>query len=118
MTDIWRSFIAQTCLYKAGKQIAFGQATMFQDRNQHNLIRDFADEISGYLNNAMIMELLSDTCLSDDPIQIGSNMRICYERLIEEKIVSQEELRFVDLWLKDIKKFSKNTEAVPAVNIT
>jgi len=118
MTDIWRSFIAQICLYKAGKQIAFGQATMFQARNGHTLIRDFADEISGYLNNAKIMELLSDTMLSDDPNQIGPNMRICYERLVEAKIIAPDELRFVDLWLKDIEKFNKNIETVPAANLT
>jgi hypothetical protein len=117
MTDIWRSFIAQICLYKAGKHIAFGRATMFQDRNQHNLIRDFADEISGYLNNARIMELLSDISLSDDPNQIGPNMRACYERLAEVKIVSQDELNLVDLWLKDIKQFSKNIETVSAGNL-
>lgn len=117
MTDIWRSFIAQICLYKAGKQIAFGQATMFQDRNEHSLIRDFADEISGYLNNAKIMELLSDISLSDDPNQIGPNMRICYERLVEAKIVSQDELHLVDLWLKDIENFNKNVEMVKVENL-
>jgi hypothetical protein len=117
MTDIWRSFIAQICLYKAGKQIAFGRATMFQERNQHSLIRDFTDEITGYLNNARIMELLSDTMLSDDPSQIGPNMRICYEQLVEAQIVPQDELHFVDLWLKDIEKFNKNIEIVPAANL-
>ncbi len=118
MTDIWRSFIAQICLYKTGKQVAFGQATMFQARNEHSLVRDFADEIAGYLNNARIMELLSDIRLSDDPNQIGPNMRICYERLVEAQIVSQEELHLVDLWLKDIKQFSKNIEITTVENLT
>ena len=64
------------------------------------------------------MELLSDTSLSDDPNQIGPNMRICYERLVEAKIVSPDELRLVDLWLKDIKQFSKKTVMVTAENLT
>jgi len=102
MTDIWRSFIAQICLYKAGKKVAFGQATMSQVRNEHSLIRDFADEIAGYLNNTRIMEMLSDIRLSDEPNQIGPNMRACYERLVEAEIIPQDELRLVDLWLKDI----------------
>ena len=63
------------------------------------------------------IELLSDISLSDDPNQIGPNMRICYERLVEATIVSQDELHLVDLWLKDIEKFNKNTETVPAGNI-
>jgi hypothetical protein len=114
MTDIWRSFVAQTCLHKAGKNIAFRQATMYQARNKHSLIRDFADEISGYLNNAKIMEILHSTELSDNPYQIGMNMRICYERLVEANIIPRDELRLVDLWLKDIEKFSVNTGMVTA----
>jgi hypothetical protein len=110
VTDIWRSFIAQICLHKAGKKVAFGQATMFQARNEHSLVRDFADEIDGYLNNAGIMELLSNIRLSNEPNQIGTNMRVCYERLVEAKIVPQNELRLVDLWLKDIGRFAKHCD--------
>ncbi|HUU17995.1 MAG TPA: STELLO glycosyltransferase family protein [Sedimentisphaerales bacterium] len=110
VTDIWRSFIAQICLHKAGKKVAFGPATMFQDRNKHSLVGDFADEISGYLNNARIMELLSNIRLSNEPNQIGTNMRLCYERLVEAKIVPQNELRLVDLWLKDIGRFAKHCD--------
>jgi hypothetical protein len=117
MTDIWRSFIAQICLYRAGKNIAFGQATMSQDRNEHNLLKDFADETPGYLNNSKIMELLSNIRLLDNPHQIGPNMRTCYERLVEEQIVSEDELHLVDLWLKDIKEFSKKTKLVTAENL-
>ena len=118
MTDIWRSFIAQICLYKTGKQVAFGRATMFQERNKHSLVRDFTDEIAGYLNNARIMELLSNIRLSDDSTQIGPNMRICYERLVEANIIPQDELRLVDLWLKDIEEFSKNIEMATSENLT
>jgi hypothetical protein len=113
MTDIWRSFIAQVCLHKAGKKVAFGPATMFQVRNEHNLIRDFTDEISGYLNNAKIMELLSNTDLLDGPNRVELNMRFCYERLVEEKIVSQNELHLLDLWLKDIERFRRDRTDLP-----
>jgi len=108
MTDIWRSFIAQICLYKAGKHVAFRQATMVQDRNKHSLIKDFADEISGYLNNAGIMELLRSVELSDNPNQIGPNMRICYEQLVAANIIPRDELRLVDLWLRDIEAFTES----------
>ena len=60
------------------------------------------------------IELPSNISLSDDSNQIGPNMRICYERLVEAKIVSQDELPLVDLWLKDIGEFNKNIEMVPA----
>lgn len=103
MTDIWRSFIAQICLYKAGKQIAYREATMFQVRNEHSLISDFKDEIPGYLNNIRIMELLSGLTLSGALDRMGENMRICYEKLAEADIIPQDEIHLVDLWLKDIE---------------
>lgn len=105
MTDIWRSFVAQICLYKTGKYIAFGEATVFQARNEHSLIRDFKDEIPGYLNNIRIIEILSSLTLSDKPSDTGNNLRLCYEKLIEVEIIPLEELHLVDLWLQDIASF-------------
>ena len=48
MTDIWRSFVAQVCLYQTGKHLAFRDATVYQTRNEHSLIKDFKDEVPGY----------------------------------------------------------------------
>lgn len=106
MTDIWRSFIAQICLYKLGKSIAFGEATVFQERNAHSLIRDFRDEVPGYLNNIKIVEILGELPLSDSPDRVGENLRRCYEKLVEAEIIPKQELNLVDLWLKDIASFS------------
>ncbi len=66
MTDIWRSFIAQVCIYALGKNIAFREPTVFQERNQHCLISDFKDEIPGYLNNKKIIDLLRSLNLSQN----------------------------------------------------
>ncbi len=102
MTDIWRSFIAQICLYKQGKNIAFREATVVQLRNEHSLIRDFKDEVPGYINNVIIMELLSGLALSEAPDRTSENLRLCYEKLVEAEIIPQEELHLVDLWIKDL----------------
>ena len=64
------------------------------------------------------MELLTRIRLSDKPNQIGPNMRICYERLVEARIIPREELHLVDLWLKDINEFSENREMVTVENLT
>lgn len=106
MTDIWRSLIAQICLYKQGKNLAFREATVFQVRNQHSLILDFKDEVPGYLNNTRIMELLGDLELSPAPDQTSANLRLCYEKLVEVGIIPDQELHLLDLWLKDIASFT------------
>src|SRR5205807_7157091 len=58
MTDIWRSFVAQRIAWTCGWSILFHQSTVRQDRNDHNLMTDFKDEISGYSNNALICKSL------------------------------------------------------------
>lgn len=105
MTDIWRSFVAQVCLHKTGKKIAFHESTTFQKRNQHSIIKDFADEVPGYLNNAKIMELLTALTLSDKPHRLIQNMRLCYEKLVVAGFLQKTELNLLNLWLKDIKNF-------------
>ncbi len=107
MTDIWRSFIAQVCLYKLDKHIAFREASMFQVRNEHSLIRDFKDEVVGYLNNVKIMELLQSLSLSNQATDVNHNMRLCYETLVEANIIPNEELHLLDLWLKDIENLTE-----------
>jgi len=44
MTDIWRSFVAQRCLWELGYGLVFHAAEVDQERNEHNLMRDFEDE--------------------------------------------------------------------------
>ena len=51
LTDIWRSFIAQICLSSINYCIAFMGPSTFQKRNKHDLIKDFKEEIPGFLEN-------------------------------------------------------------------
>jgi len=99
MTDIWRSFVAQRCLYAMGKPLAFREATVLQERNEHSLIRDFKDELPGYLNNPRIIEILEGLSLSSDPAQCAQNLGACYEALISAEIVPAQEMELVTLWI-------------------
>ena len=58
MTDIWRSFVAQRILHHLGHPVLFHEATVWQERNDHCLHRDFLDEVPGYQNNHAIREAL------------------------------------------------------------
>jgi hypothetical protein len=100
MTDIWRSFIAEVCLYAMGKSVAFREATVLQERNQHSLIRDFADEVPGYLNNMKIVEILTGLGLPGEAEKTGENLWKCYDALVRAGIVPEKEMGLVELWLK------------------
>lgn len=104
MTDIWRSFVAQRIASVNGWSILFREATVVQDRNDHNLMRDFEDEISGYVGNRKIVEALEalDLPSGADLPTIGENLRRCYQALVEGGHVGKEELPLLDAWLTDL----------------
>lgn len=102
MTDIWRSFIAQRIAWLNGWAVLFHEPTMRQERNEHNLLQDFEDEIPGYLHNTRICEALEALQLEPSLEKIGNNLRICYEKLVSMSLIGCEELKLLDAWLEDI----------------
>ncbi len=102
MTDIWRSFVAQRIAWENGWDILFHEPTVWQERNAHDLLKDFADEIPGYLHNDEIVALLGDLPLQAGVAQIPANLRRCYGMLAERKLVGKEELNLLDAWLADL----------------
>ncbi|MFA5251920.1 MAG: STELLO glycosyltransferase family protein [Phycisphaerae bacterium] len=104
MTDIWRSFVAQRIAWLNDWAILFHEPTMRQERNVHNLLRDFNDEIPGYLHNNEICEALDSLSLESGIERIGDNLKVCYEKLVGMSLIGREELQLLDAWLEDIKQ--------------
>ena len=102
MTDIWRSFIAQRCLWALGQGVVFHGPEMFQDRNQHNLLRDFEQEIPGYLGNDRIRDILDRASLLPGADEVAGNLRRCYEVLTSAGIIPAAEMPLIEAWLSDI----------------
>jgi hypothetical protein len=102
MTDIWRSFIAQRIGWENGWNVLFHDATVVQDRNEHDLMRDFAEEVPGYLHNERIRRLLEDLPLDGGTHALGDNLRRCYRALIEAELIGVEEEPLLDAWLHDL----------------
>lgn len=61
LDDIWGAFY---CLAK-GNTVVYNKATVFQDRNEHNILNDFSKEVIGYMNNDNLI-----TKLYEDPENI------------------------------------------------
>jgi len=101
--DIWKSFIAQRCLWELGYGITFHRPEVFQDRNQHDLDRDFTDEVPGYVRNKEIADVLSHLQLRSGEAQIGDNLYRCYEALVAAKVFPSAELELVALWLETFR---------------
>jgi STELLO glycosyltransferase-like protein len=102
MTDIWRSFVAQRISWENGWNVLFSPADVWQERNEHNLMRDFADEVPGYLHNRAIGERLERLSLSSGVENIPDNLVLCYEELVKMGVVDSEEIALVEAWIKDL----------------
>ncbi len=103
MTDIWRSFIAHRIASANDWHLLFHPATVYQERNMHNLMRDFADEISGYTNNYKIVETLENLDLKKGAEHLGANLLACYESLINLSLIDKKEIPLVEAWISDLK---------------
>jgi hypothetical protein len=107
MTDIWRSFIAQRICWENGWGVRFHSATVWQERNEHSLMRDFADELPGYLHNNEIVQGLEGLTLKAGADSIACNLRACYGMLVEKNMVDRKELELLDAWLQDLSLIIK-----------
>lgn len=98
MTDIWRSFIAQSYLLRNAYGISFHSPTVFQDRNPHNLMKDFEDEVPGYLNNEEIMQKMDNI-----PANVGPEdfLRSAYITLIDSGMIGKNEIELLNAWIED-----------------
>jgi hypothetical protein len=106
MTDIWRSFVAQRIAWVNKWTVAFHQPTAGQERNEHNLMRDFHDELPGYLHNKSICEELDKLQIRPGTDQLGYNLRVCYQKLVSWDLLDRRELELVDAWLADLQTVS------------
>lgn len=102
MTDIWRSFVAQRCLWALGRRLVFHGPEVVQERNAHRLVRDLEDEVPGYLGNDAIVERLGALALTGGADALPENVRRCYEELVRGGFVGAAELPLVEAWLRDL----------------
>lgn len=102
MTDIWRSFVATRIAHALGWRVLFHKPTVYQVRNDHDLMRDFAEEVDGYLHNEEIVKTLQALPLSSSAGSLQDSMRSCYAALIQKGFVGSEESALLDAWLLDL----------------
>ena len=109
MTDIWRSFVAQRCLWEMDRGLVFHAADVDQLRNVHNLMRDFKDEVPGYEHNDSIAIRLSELTLRPGAANASDNLIRCYEALIEAGFFPSDEMKLVRAWVEDYQNVTGNS---------
>lgn len=100
VTDILRGLVAQPILWAAGLRLGFTRATVVQERNPHDLLRDFAEEVPLYLH----AETMVDTAIAAvrTEASISDNLYRVYDALAQRSLVTAEEPARVEAWLRDL----------------
>ena len=101
-TDILRGWVAQPIMWQHGYHLGFTEATVYQDRNAHDYFSDFLQEIPMYTQQARAIEIATELASAND--SVADNLHKVYTALAQENIVAQEEVKGVELWLKEISK--------------
>ncbi len=104
LTDIWRSFIAQRIAWENGWCILFHGPTVWQNRNEHDLMKDFSEEVPGYINNSAICNALEKLPIKGGVENVPYDLRLCYEKLVSMSLIGKNELLLLDTWLDDLKQ--------------
>ena len=104
MCDIWRSFIAQRICWENDWKVEFHSPDLFQERNEHDLMVDFAEEVPGYLNNERIRKTLEDMNFTTGVGYLSDNLIKAYEALIALEVVGAAERALVVAWVEDLAK--------------
>ena len=97
-SDILRSWVAQPILWAAGYRLGFTRATVFQERNPHDYMKDFESEIPMYLSSIQACEIIKSAVNPQNSI-LG-NMWSAYSSLCQAEIVKESELKSLSEWFK------------------
>jgi len=100
MTDIWRSFVAQRICWANDWSLLFHDPTVWQERNEHDLMKDFEEEIPGYLNNRKLCAILQDLDIYPGKKSLPDSMITCYRSLVGLGFIGEQELQLLNAWLE------------------
>lgn len=98
-SDILRGIVCQAALHAHGMHLGFTGASVRQERNEHDYMHDFEQEIPMY-EQADAAKSLAAKAVSQNA-DMGENLMRAYKALLHGGIVEEFELTLVNAWLKD-----------------
>lgn len=102
MDDIWASYVTQAAFPDS---VVYGSASVYQERNDHNLVTDLKNELIGYENN---LELVQSLYVDHSD---------AWQQLLPEKaLAAYEVFKQVILTIPPILKAKKTTRPITDLN--
>lgn len=104
-TDILRGFVAQSIMWSQNYLLGFFEATVFQERNPHDFLQDFKQEIDCYLLAQKLPSMIAEAIKAE--VSVEENLYNVYVNLHRNNVVPKEELVLLENWLLDVAKLNK-----------
>lgn len=100
--DIWRGYIMQRLLWDIDGHLAFFSTDVVQNRNEHNLLNDFKDEIDLYTKSGAFIKFLTEWKSSEK--NLFNRIDQLFTAAIEKQFFMQKEQQLVQAWLNDLNR--------------
>lgn len=98
-TDILRGLVAQPILWRHGFRVGVLGATVVQERNAHDFMKDFESEVPMYLHAERIADIAGGAIREGS---VADNLFDAYAALHAAGIVQAKEMDVVGAWLTDV----------------
>ncbi len=100
--DIWRGYITQRLLWETGNHLCFTRPTAIQERNDHDLIKDFIGEQDLYLKTEFLIDALRKWRPSKTN-HIYEHFHDIYTYVIKNQFIRELELELINAWISDLR---------------
>ena len=101
-TDILKGLIAQPLMWNENFLLGFTNATVLQERNVHDYMKDFESEIPCYLYSEQVVDIAKSVVKPG--IALKHNLYNVYNALCDAGITQSTEMDTLDAWLTDCEK--------------
>lgn len=96
LTDILRGFVAWRILQERDETITFHSPIVFQDRNEHDILENFKDEVELYLYSGAIVNDLMALNLKN--LNFSQQLVVCYQVLKSKGVITDSEFEILEVW--------------------
>jgi hypothetical protein len=101
LTDIYRGYIAQRLVWELGGEVLFLSPSVYQERNPHDYLKDFAEEVPLYQRAEEFVRVLEDTPLHGS---LEEKMVQVYQALIAKQFLPAGELEILRAWIDEVNR--------------
>lgn len=100
--DILRSLVIQRILWENNANVLFYSPTVWQERNEHDLMDDLKQETGLYAHIKDVSKKLENLNIKSGEQFFQENMIKCYEIYKQYNFITDLEFQLIDAWFKDL----------------